>query len=213
MVGSLFEGFFVFMSAESESSPFARLGGRAIFGSLAQAPQAELDRLMGIYRIYLKSIAETSIPEILRSRLDESDLVQEALLRGASQLSSFQGKTDAEFAAWLRQILQNVIIDAVRHHTAQRRDLGQEQALVDGSEPSETSLSAEIVRREELQRVAAALMELNPEQRQVIELRSQGRPFDEVGRAMGRSADAARMLWGRAIERLSAIVGKSDRRE
>ena len=48
-----------------------------------------------------------------------------------------------------------------------------------------------------------ALERLPEDYRQVIVLRyREGRSFDEIGKQMNRSADAAGKLWSRAMERL-----------
>jgi RNA polymerase sigma-70 factor (ECF subfamily) len=49
----------------------------------------------------------------------------------------------------------------------------------------------------------AAIERLPADYRRVMELRyTEGLSFEEVGRRLGRSADAARMLWARAVDRL-----------
>ena len=56
---------------------------------------------------------------------------------------------------------------------------------------------------EQLGRLQAAIGRLPDDYRQVIALRYQeGLAFEEVGRRLGRSTDAARMLWARAVDRL-----------
>jgi RNA polymerase sigma-70 factor (ECF subfamily) len=64
--------------------------------------------------------------------------------------------------------------------------------------------SVAVICDEQSQRLRAAIARLPDDYRQVMTLRySEGLAFDEVGRRLGgRSADAARMLWGRAVERL-----------
>jgi RNA polymerase sigma-70 factor (ECF subfamily) len=57
--------------------------------------------------------------------------------------------------------------------------------------------------QEQAEAVQRALQRLPEEYRQVILLRLQDdRPFEEIGRALGRTANAARKLWERAVERL-----------
>jgi RNA polymerase sigma-70 factor (ECF subfamily) len=57
--------------------------------------------------------------------------------------------------------------------------------------------------REELEALERVLARLPEDYRQVIALRYQDQmPFEEIGRMMGRSADAVRKLWWRALGRL-----------
>ena len=56
-----------------------------------------------------------------------------------------------------------------------------------------------------------ALLELSDEYRQVIQLRNyDGLSFEEIGQCLGRSAAAARKLWGRALKQLQEILGCDD---
>jgi RNA polymerase sigma-70 factor (ECF subfamily) len=59
------------------------------------------------------------------------------------------------------------------------------------------------VSAEQAQRLWAAIDRLPDDYRRVMTLRyTDGLAFAEVGQRLGRSADAARMLWARAVERL-----------
>jgi RNA polymerase sigma-70 factor (ECF subfamily) len=40
-----------------------------------------------------------------------------------------------------------------------------------------------------------------------------GLPFDEIGRRLHRSADAARRLWSRAVDRLQELMSRHERTE
>jgi DNA-directed RNA polymerase specialized sigma24 family protein len=58
--------------------------------------------------------------------------------------------------------------------------------------------------------VAQALGELSADDREVITLRNfEHLEWTQVGQRMGRSAEAARKLWGRAIQRLRPLLEKS----
>ena len=62
---------------------------------------------------------------------------------------------------------------------------------------------------EKAEAVARALERLPEDYRRVITLRNQERrDFDEIGRLMNRSTDAARRLWSRAIERLERELAR-----
>lgn len=168
---------------------------------------SKIGRLIDLYRPYLRSLAQQNFPDQLAGRLDQSDLVQEALLRATRQLDKFLGTTDGEFAAWLKQILLNLIVDQVRSHTSGKRDIRRETPSA-ASIPALSGSSPTVLlsRQEDLERLAAAIQQLSEDQRQVTELRSQGQSFEEIGQRMGRSADASRVLWGRAVTRLLKIL-------
>ncbi len=158
----------------------------------------------------LKALADELLRGELERRIDASDLVQETLLKGAAQFQQFQGATDNEFFAWLNQILQNNLIDAVRHHTSQKRDIRRETELFD-SIPAEGVSPSSILRgKEDQSRVVAALDVLREDQREVLLLRNEGLTFEEIGQRWGRSADAIRMLWGRSILSLGKLLKSKD---
>jgi DNA-directed RNA polymerase specialized sigma24 family protein len=82
------------------------------------------------------------------------------------------------------------------------------QADVPAPDPSPGSLAAaqeqDAVRRQALGRVP-------PECRRVVMRRGYDRPpFDEIGRRLGRFAEAARKLWAWAVEQLQQGLGSAD---
>src|SRR2546426_51870 len=65
------------------------------------------------------------------------------------------------------------------------------------------SPSVQIVSDEQVRRVSEAIDHLPDDYRAVMALRyHDGLAFEEIGRRLGRSSDAARMLWARAVDRL-----------
>ncbi len=64
----------------------------------------------------------------------------------------------------------------------------------------DTSISSAIAADEESQRIVRLLEQLPEDYRQVVWLRNwEQMSFDEIGRKLGRSADAVRKLWYRAL--------------
>lgn len=193
------------MSSSGGSLP-ENLPDPKLVSQILTAHRQHLKQLLTAYQPYIRSLAEQSVPMQLRPRLDASDLAQETLLRGTAQLNQFQGQTEAELLAWLRQILQNLVVDWVRHHTAEKRDVRREIELNEPV-PDDDGTPSQIYRKkEENERLTAAMQLLSDDHRIVIELRNRGLTFEEIGEQIGRTPDAARMLWGRAISRLVALL-------
>jgi len=177
-----------------------------------------IDRLLGLYRNYLRLLARASLDVDLRVRGDPSDAVQEALLRAYQGIREFRGTTEAELVAWLKRIMANHLADHRRRHGAQVRDHARERPLDATLDRSSLALrrllgaggespSAFAHRREQEVLVADALAELGDDAREVIVLRSlQELEWADVGRRMARSPDAARVLWARALRRLGKIL-------
>ncbi len=166
----------------------------------------DLNRLLAGYRPYLRSLADHSLVGTAGCRVDSSDLVQEALLRGVTQLDEFRGSTDAELAAWLKQILDNLLVEWFRFHTAAKRDHRREVGVEADFVSSEPSPSSVLRQKESFEQLNAAMHRLSADQRRVIALRNQELTFDEIGQEMNRNADAARMLWARAVARLGTLM-------
>jgi RNA polymerase sigma factor (sigma-70 family) len=73
------------------------------------------------------------------------------------------------------------------------------------------SPSSVLAAREQDHALGQALEQLPEHYRQVIHWRNYERlEFEDIGRRLGRSAEAARKLWGRAIEQLQRLLEALD---
>lgn len=153
------------------------------------------------YRPFLKAIAAAELPGHLNSREDDSDLVQETLLKATREADQFRGSTEKELQAWLRETLLNQIRDCVRFHGRQQRDVAVETAIpVTGISADDPSPSERVRKAEAIEFTQRALQDLPEEYRSVLLMRQQlDFTFIEIAEHMQRSPDAVRMLWGRAI--------------
>src|SRR5262245_47471701 len=88
--------------------------------ALANDDQA-LGQLLEQYRDYLELLARLQIGRRFQGKVDPSDLVQETFLAAYRNFARFRGTTDAELAAWLREILAGRLAKLVRHYLGTRR--------------------------------------------------------------------------------------------
>jgi RNA polymerase sigma-70 factor (ECF subfamily) len=135
--------------------------------------------------------------------LDESDLVQESLLRGYAYLDQFCGSTEAEFRAWLTQILQHQLVSLLRYNSAAKRDLLRESPALDSLAAIAPTPSDDLLQSETRERVNSLLNQLSATQKQVVVWRNEGASFVDIANRMGSTPDAVRMIWGRAVHRLA----------
>lgn len=180
----------------------------------AQAGSNEaLGRALEACRGYLLLVAQHHLGADLQAKGGASDLVQETFLEAQRDFAQFRGTSEAELLAWLRRLLLNNVGHFARRYRATgKRAVGREVLLVpDGSSdapgpalPADTpSPSGQAMAHEQAEALRRALARLPDDYRRVITLRyDDGQSFEEIGRLMGRSPDAARKLWARAMERL-----------
>ena len=179
----------------------------------------DLDR----FRPWLVLLARMQLGGRLGTKLDASDMAQQALLEACQALPRFRGSTEAELIAWLRSILAGVLGDAFRRYAAtQARDLAREVSLDAELAASSRRLgqlladtgpspSAEAARHEQAVRLADALARLPADYREVIVLRNlEGLSHEDVAERMDRAVGAVRMLWMRALARLRQELGPPD---
>lgn len=171
--------------------------------------------LLEAYRNYIHLSARLMGGDQFAGRAGASDVVQETFLDACKDFHQFLGGSEQEFLVWLRRILAHNIADYLRAQRSQRRDSGRERSIDDLFGASEQSLdqglaasgsspSSQASKRERAVLVADALAKLQPDHREVIVYRNfEHLPFEEVAKRMDRTSAAVRMLWARAVEKLS----------
>jgi RNA polymerase sigma-70 factor (ECF subfamily) len=178
-----------------------------------------LGDLLARYRSYLKLLARVQIGCRLQGKVGSSDLVQEAFVEAHRNLPLFRGTTEAEFAAWLRQILAGRLALLFRHYLGTKgrdvrlerelaREMDQSSVFLDHGFVDNASPSGQAARREQSVRLADALDRLPEHYREVIVLRHlKGLSFAEVARRMDRSEDSVQKLWVRGLAELRRRLG------
>src|SRR5262245_62414659 len=111
--------------AQEHDSTIALLLQRARTGD-----PRELDRLFQACRNYMLLIARSHMDSWMQAKVDASDIVQETLLEAHRDFERFQGRTSAEWLAWLRGILSNNAADLIRKYRGtEKRQTRREVAL------------------------------------------------------------------------------------
>jgi len=166
------------------------------------------------FRSYLRALTELQIGRGLQAKVDASDIVQQTLLDAHIALPNFRGANEAELRGWLRTILSNNLLNAVRGLRAQKRDARREVSLAQQIEQSSVHLegflasdrsspSQGAMRNERAERLSQALSELPEDQRLTVILKHfHGWTLLEIADHMQRSQGSVAGLLKRGLERL-----------
>jgi RNA polymerase sigma-70 factor, ECF subfamily len=163
-----------------------RAGDRSAFDLLVRRHQKGMWRMV---RRYIKSDA------------DASDVTQQAFVRAFKGLISFRGT--ASVRSWLFRIAINCSLSWIRDHKREQPGEVAEDALTE--EPAGlTNLTGD----EEGARLRAAILQLPPKQKLVLELRVfDDLPFKEVADLADCSENTAKVNFHYAVKRLREILG------
>jgi len=144
------------------------------------------EALVGRYRQRVYSLAYG----MLRNEQDAVDLSQETFVKAWQAIRGF--KKNASFYTWLYRITTNLCIDFVRKRD-RRPTVPYEEAIDPDADvdveiaPSNQPLPTDEAQRKELrEQIDAALQELSPEHRVVVQLREyEGLDYAEIAKAVG----------------------------
>ena len=152
-----------------------------------------------LYHIYVERIYRYVFYQVKDKMLAE-DITADVFVKALKAINSCRGK-ESTFSAWLYRIAHNSIIDNFRR--AKRTMTIEIETARNLSSPKQ---EAEInLDRQELLEVIA---DLPPNQRQVIILKFiEGMDNGEIGRIMGKSQVAIRILQMRALAALRERLG------
>jgi len=134
-------------------------------------------------------------------RAEAEDLAGEVFLKALESLDSYKER-GIPMQAWLFKIAHNLVVDYLRRGAKRRIVPVDTVPLAAESDPqavAETNI--------EMARVARAMKQLTPAQRQVIELRFfGGLTSEEAGQVLNKSGGAVREMQSTAIRQLRKLL-------
>jgi len=171
--------------------------------SLVRAAQRNPAVFAALYRRYV-----TPIYRYLYSRLGHAaqaeDLTAQVFTEALEGLHRY--REQGNFAGWLFTIARYKVTD---HYRRQRPRVPLNEALdrpAQGDDPL-----THVVQDEALQRLAALVTPLDEEQQELLRLRfAAGLTYGEIGKLVGRSEAAVKMVVYRLLHRLQAAWEESD---
>lgn len=182
---------------------------------------AAVGELFARHRARLRRMVEMRIDHRLQSRVDPSDVIQEAFLDAAVRVAEYRPEPQFPVFLWLRLIVGERLLKAHRHHLgAQMRDASREISLYRGPLPAASSmaLAAQLlgrhtsptqaaVRAERLVRIQDALNTLEPIDREILSLRHfEELTHTEAAKALNIEEAAAAKRYIRAMKRLKQVL-------
>jgi RNA polymerase sigma-70 factor (ECF subfamily) len=141
----------------------------------------------------------------LRRHLQSEDVLQSAAMAWFRDLERFEYRGKGSLHAFLRRLILNKIRDRADFFAAQKR--GEPETLDESRLPAEGAAVAyrDAATYEALEEALAALPE---DLRQVVLLHKvDGLPTKEIAAQLGKSDDAVRKTYSRAIARLALRMG------
>jgi len=183
---------------------------------LRQALAGSDEALDALYRRFgprLLAFIRLKMGRSLRSRLESRDILQATFLRSFERLDDFEGTSGRSLLGWLMRIAEREIRDRADFHGRQQRDARREADVADFEDALAVrtrSALTRVILDEQAERLDAALAELSEPHRDVITLRAfEELSFPEIARSMGKSEDASRMLYARAMTALTLALSRT----
>ena len=179
----------------------------------AAAPDAAaLDRLYGRFAPRLLSYIRLKIGRRLREKLESRDILQATLLKSYQHLGGFHGEDGRALMAWLARIADREIADRADFHGRQRRAAAAEVQIDDQPEIAARVRSAlsQVIVDERAGQLEAAIAMLSDAHREIILLRKfEDLTFPEIAGRLGKSEDACRMQFARAMTALTLQLSRT----
>ena len=168
---------------------------------VAEAQRGDPEAFGRIFDAYVGPIHRFIASRVNRPS-DAEDLTQLVFVKALEALPRYEAR-GIPFGGWLFRLARNAIIDQVR---TRRDHLSLVAAVTRETEDAGPEAMATL--RDDLDRVARALIELTDDQREVIELRFfAGLSVHETADAMGRQDGTVRGLQFRALGALRRSLG------
>lgn len=154
----------------------------------------------------LRAFIRSRLPAAGGESLDPEEVLGETLVRAFGSVGSFRGEDIEAFRRWITGVAQKTIL---RARDEARRHLTLE--LPPGLSAGDTSPTKGLRRKERLEHLQGALDALDGDHRQVIFLtRIEGLSLKEAAERMGRSPEAVRKLFWRALRRLRSALSSTE---
>ena len=153
-----------------------------------------------LYREYLGRIY-AYIRAQVPSSADAEDITAQVFMNAYQAYGRFEARNTTP-AAWLFRIARNATLDHFRAHGRRERL----RRTIEHQPMAEEDPAGKAEERIQYRALLLQVAQLPERQRDAISLRHSGLSFDEVGKLLGCTEDAAKMLYHRALKALKEAV-------
>lgn len=176
---------------------------------------SELNQLFSHSRAQIRAMVERRLDRRLLSRVDASDIVQEAFVRASQQFETYLRDPSIPPLLWLRLIGKQLVAETHRKHFRAKRSplreqhqgIDQGKSLVHYLTDSVLSVGSTMRRAEVACKVRERLKELPALDREVLELRLvDGYGMKEAAEALDLPLETAKKRYQRAISRFRELA-------
>ena len=179
--------------------------GNQLLESAQEGDRAAFDSLVAQLEPRVQAFIRSRVGVNVRDRLNIDEISQDTFVRAYGSMKGFRGGDLESFTRWLMGIARIAVIKAANQAG------GTELELVRDVPGSDISPSKAVRRTERFDRLQEALNDLTGDDREVVYLsRIEGLPMREVAERMGRSTEAVKKLFGRALRKLRERIGDTE---
>ncbi|MCH9648223.1 MAG: RNA polymerase sigma factor [Deltaproteobacteria bacterium] len=184
-----------------------QLDDRRLIREAKEGSGEALNKLFDRYGARLLSLIRLRMGRSLRQQLESQDLLQQTMLKAFQRIDQFAGGGETSLMGWLGAIARNEVHDQVKYFRRGGRDVARAVPLEAVGEAMAQQLRTEVSRLHLLAQAQAlenAIESLQERHREILLLRRfEELTFPQIGKQLGKSPDACRMLYSRAMAALT----------
>jgi len=181
--------------------------------SASGGDRASLEILLERFLPDLRAFARLHMGPLAQQEAS-GDIVQSVCRQVLQDLDSVEYRGEAAFRRWLLVACTNRMRDHRKYWLRERRDARRETPITESVSDHIAQIqtpSGEFIKREELERLQAALDRMSDEHRQIVTCsRLLGMTHAEIAAQIGKSEGATRMLLHRALARLGLELASEE---
>ncbi|MBE9468612.1 MAG: RNA polymerase sigma factor [Bacteroidetes bacterium] len=158
-----------------------------------------------LYKLYYKAMYNTCF-RIVQNTAEAEDIMQESFLSAFSKIKSYKGKVS--FGAWLKRIVVNKAIDAVRKKKEFIEQIDEKSLSI---ENQNFDIYIDELNKEKVKKIQKAVNQLPDGYRIVLTLfLFEGYDHEEISKILNISNSTSRSQYARAKTKLKKILAENN---